>query len=332
MRPKVGVPGFERARVSPLSSPTRRQRSSPSLVPRYVENYHSNGIDHLEVSPDGTWVAFNVGHFVDLDYGSIRNLYLVPTNGSLAPRIVSTAVPNPYASNARFTTDSTRVVFTSFNNYYSSQHLFSATMTGPPTPLDDPGSHVPTWSLDASGSTVYFGQEGLGVYRVPVDGSVSPTLLSPIAATEKVANLELSADGNWVAFAALEDGLSGISELLSVPSAGGPTTSLAPSTARLGLEHIDPGSNIVVFHQTVYSQTAPPRTELQSVPIDGSRLPRRVNDHLPPGGTVQVGGTVQANPSFAPGLALYIASQASSGAFELFKAPLEWSGNVRVGP
>ena len=76
----------------------------------------------------------------------------------------------------------------------------------------------------------------------------------------------------------------------------------------------------------VYLQrTAPAVHQLFLVGINGARAARPINDPLPPGGTV----LVPNNPGLVPhafladGSLAYLASEDTSGQFELYKASLE---------
>ena len=280
----------------------------------------SHWVDGIVFSPDGAWVSYRRERDNGVDVH--RDLFLAPADGS-APAIELPT--SQYCSSGEFTADSARVLYGvghDFSFSSAAPQLYSTTLGGVVTHLDaGEGGNQGAWQLDPLAGTVYFGQPS-GVYRVPADGSASQTLLSQsMPAPDFQPVLHVSPDGNRVVW--VSEDANDLKRIQSVPSAGGPTVTLTPApSADVSLAlRITPDSRAVVYLQ----QTAPAVHQLFVVGINGTRAARPVNDPLPPGGTV----LVPFNLAFlqlaflADGSLAYLASEDTSGVFELYKASLE---------
>ncbi len=302
--------------------------SAPVLLASYTDQDDTQGIDQVVFSPHGELATYTRSFFNSAaDFR--RQLFLVPVDGS-APALQLGIPGAQYAGPGHFTSDGSRVVYGVGDDYPTSQPRFgSATLDGVSTPLDTgEAGLVGAWQLDPVGDAAFFARDS-GVYRVPADASAPQTLLSPgVPNPYLYPNLALSPDGTRVVF--IVQNSLGDEHLGSVPSSGGPTVTLSPP---LDLHEwtllVSPNSRFVVYAE----ETAPSVHEFFAVPIGGGP-PHRINGPLPPGGTVRVSFARPLVSFLADGSVAYLASEDTSGVFELFKAPIkpEWNRRLPASP
>lgn len=263
-------------------------------------------VTSMVFSPDGEHSAIRLRETTF--FSSFSTLWLVPTDGSAAAQALGSNSVLP-----AFTSDGERLIFTSSSDFPGGQpdhHVFSATLAGAVTPLDDPVAEGPrAVRLGPDGDTVYF-QYSAGVYRAPADGGL-PAVLLAAAASCSGSGLELSPDGSRVVLVVAD--CASQYELRSVPSAGGASTLLA--ALRPHHVRVTPDSKLVLYE-------VPASGDLFLAAIDGSRAPRRLNEPLPPGGTLFFSPYKSFSAIAGQDWAVYLASQETAGVFELFRAQL----------
>ncbi len=310
-----------------------RARLDGSSPPALVDTESSNvtALDEIRFSPDGAWASYRLKYAYSWYYRWAEP-YLVPMDGSLAPRRLFTSSSlEEVASAVEFTPDGSRVVFSV--SYPKGYELYSETLLGNGVTIGGTESDA-VMRLSPDGRTLYFGG-GREVFKARVDGSSPVTQLSLLPAGYRLRTLDISPDGTRLLFMAANTGLlgaaSGLWQLSSVATAGGPTELLAaPPVLDLngvrGLK-IAPDSERVVYEARA---SAAGVFELFLDRPDGTFYPLVLNAPLPGSGTVVRSELIGSR------WAVYLASQETAGVLELYRVPLEWPhlepGRAPAGP
>lgn len=239
----------------------KRGRLDGSKPPALLLTWPGATEHHL--SPDGSWLVFE----------SPTGLHSYPLDGHQTQRRLDLAGVD--FAEVAFTPDSSRVVFSAGGG--AENGLFVALVDGS-LPAVRLGGHpmgtVAQFELTSAGTEALFLAdmgEGAGVhlYRVPVDGSASPTWLS----TAPVAFFQIDSGSGRAVY-------STSGQLYSVPIQGGiPPTHLASGTIRRLLENpVRIAQGHVVYSTLVISCSDHSDTlRLYSVPVTGGEVPKRLD-------------------------------------------------------
>lgn len=200
-------------------------------------------LDDIAYSPDGAWIAFTG----DLDTLNRTAVYVVPSDGTAAPKLVS-ATPtadNLSAYAAYWAANSTDLVFTGDMDTNSVTDIWSVdTTAGTPTPVplvplnltsnnNEVSGHV---EFDSNGK-VYFKSSHAGgtyyLYRCDIDGQnlevVPGTDLTNGGGQAEIGSWGLSPNGQILAFAA-ESPTEYLAQVYTMPLSG--TTSTVVSNVQ----------------------------------------------------------------------------------------------------
>lgn len=266
--------------------------------------YHFVEVFYLAFSPDGQHLGYVLDE-TDFQQEFLTS-WLAASDGS--------DTPVQLADTLLFTADGSRVVYRNSPGVGIPAHrLFSRTLDGTVTPLDNIEEYQGPMILGNDGATVFY-KFPSGMYRVPADGSSAPTLLAATPDSEWGQDLVQSPDGSRVVY--LTRDFANHYLLRSVPASGGTPVVLAEVQA-LQLR-FTPDSSHLLFETPLSG----PR-QLFVVPTDGSRPPRRVHPQLPPGGSIWY-QQPERKAFHAPTneWEIYMATQETPGVIELFRAPL----------
>lgn len=269
--------------------------------------WEADQVVYLAFSPDGQHFVFTLRH-TDFQVDYISG-WVAATDGSDTPQLLPPDYP-------LITGDGTRVVYRSTMFFGASEHhLYSRTLAGVETPLDDIEEYAGAVILGNDGATVFYVFPS-GLYRVPADGSAAPTLLAAPPGFEWGHVLVQSPDGGRLVW--LAEDLADHFVLRSIPSTGGTPVVLAELQAYTEHIRFSPDSR----HVLVQCVAATGGQQLLAIPADGSSAPRRVHPRFPPGGTIKIqAGQERTFWAATNESVIYIASQESL-AGELFLAPL----------
>ncbi len=218
----------------------------------------------------------------DLETDFLWELYVAPLDGSTAPQKLSgPAIAGTHVFDVSITPDGQTVLYTASHQAPSGRELFAVPIDGSASPIEigatAPLRRVLSFLATADSSTVLFRADraslnNFDLWRVPVDGSQLPVEIDPAPLGGRIAEYALSPDDSTVAFVTTDGRLG------SMPLFG---TSAVPlddpaSSSHEGVEEfvITPDSTRVVYRG---DDLVPDRTELFSVPLDGSGLPVRVH-------------------------------------------------------
>lgn len=268
--------------VGPSQTGTATTTYSLSQTPMFVpkgSRIESGATKLPTFTPDGTKALLTVPS----SQGGTKT-ELAPLDGS-APLVFSSTLVDP-PTQFVFSADGTELAYTvatsgslyDIDTYPVAGGVVTTLATGVANPeLRAAGSRL-VWY-----SSVYVGPTSsaytLGVYSAPFTGGVPTTLFSGSA--ELSAGLDVTADGTHVVWE-YELPASGTAPatffIVSVPTAGGTSTTLATGPAYLYLEEVSGDSRYVVYSSNPISSPGP----YFSVPVDGgTAVP------LAPAGTVQ---------------------------------------------
>jgi len=265
-------------------------------------------------SPDGARIAF-----LGVPGSQLGS---APSDGSAPPVFVNLFVEG--AVSYAFSADSSRLVFRTTNG-----RLYAVGAAGGTAVRLDAAGTVEDFALTPDASRAVFSAEvapgRLGLFVVPLDGSVAPLLLSgaPFPGGGGVLPPFLfSADGQRVVFRgdlglALAEQLYSVrldASALPVALSGPPLLHrrIVPDCA------LDPSGTRVLFRGDLEAHL---RFELYSAPVDGSSAHLRLNGELVAGGSVRSfrlgrGGTRLA----------YLADQSVDERFELYSVRCDGTG------
>jgi len=193
--------------------------------------------------------------------------------------------------------------------------LFSVPASGgePIALVADP-IQVRTYRIAASGHVIYVANDDV-LYSIPITGE-SPVALSSTPLAQIENNFQVSSDGNWALYLALQ--ADNAVQLYSIPVTGGASTALIPDDQSLyfnpyeiqSFYFITADSSSVVFT----AQSARGVFNLFAVPIQGGEAVQ-INERLASGGHV-LGVQVHENR------VVYLADQVADGVYGLFATSL----------
>lgn len=306
-----------------------------SSLPRRLSGSGDVSVQAFRIAPDGQNVAY-------VQDGGIpgRNLFSASTDGSRAPdRLNAKFVIAERGSVAEFaiTSDSRSVVFVADRNRYRRFRVYSAPIDGRrprhgsldgTLHTDDPINLTPMGRfnsvltgtgftglvLSADGTQALYRADAItdGVpelFRVPTDGSGAPLVLN--LPPQSVADFALTPDQQHVVYASYSH--PGEWALFRVPLAGGTAIVLdeLPGLGYPEFFQVSPDSSFVNY---VSQPESIGTRELFAVPLDASKVARKLNGLLPAGREVLY--------DFVPlsgGRVLYRADQDANDVLELFE-------------
>jgi len=288
------------------------------------------GVLQFQISPDGSTVVYRSDQEVDNRF----DLYQVPIGGGTVERITGSEVEEGVDDVFGISPDSTHVVYLNprFVEGDFGIDIYAVDLVGgTPVRLNDPlpaGGFVSDFSIDPSSATVVF--EGnaetnqfLEIFKVSITGGSVTKLSGDLSAADGTLGFSISPDGTTVVFGVDRDPGTGavIQELLAVPLTGGPVRSLAgPLLPNRRVEQIDysPDGQSLVYA----AETDQDRLELFAVPLDASASPRRINQTLPAGASVEEGFGPVFQFSDDDRYVLFLADQETVGVTELWSVEL----------
>jgi Tol biopolymer transport system component len=305
-----------------------------SSLPRRLSGSGDVAVRDFRIAPDGRNVAY-------VQDGGLpgRNLFSASTDGSRAPDRLNAKFVGIVGSVAAFaiTSDSRTVVFVADRNRLNRFRVYSAPIDGRrprhgsldgTLHTDDPINLTPmgrfngvatrtgytVLRLSADGTRAVYRADAITdgfieLFSVTTDGSGAPVALNPPLVT--VGDFALAPDQQHVVFAGY--GHDGEWALFGAPLAGGPAIVIddLPGLAYPEFFQIAPDSSFVMYvaqHDDVGTR------ELFAVPLEASKLARRLNGALPAGREVLY--------DFVPlsgGRALYRADEDADDVLELFE-------------
>ncbi len=241
-------------------------------VARLSNGLVDGGVLNYEISPDSSHVVYGVA-----------GLFSVPITGGRSVKLAD-ALPGAWTSQLRFTSDSSRVLYS-----YPFQGLYSAPLVGgSSTRLDDLGddSDVSTWWTSPDNRWVLYSANGEpDVYSVPIGGGQNSKLIGKSVGDASLRRIEIAPDGSRVVYWGDEE-TAGKFELFSVPIAGGAAVKLnGPLVDDGNVDReftISPDSRRVIYQA---DQDTDEVSELYSVPISGGEA-TKLNGPLIEGGVV----------------------------------------------
>ncbi|MEQ1893161.1 MAG: hypothetical protein ABL998_11500 [Planctomycetota bacterium] len=241
------------------------------LNPLHARGPEQGAVQEFAAVPGGESVVYRA----DQEHLDQYDLYVVPSDGSAAPRKLHDA--GSWSSrtwNFALTSDGTRVVQRADPDADFRWELFVAPLdaSAPALALGSGAGVLPDFVLDAGGTQAVYLREDAGqtaLFRVPLDASAPPTLLSgTLVSGGQVEAFALAPDAARVVFRA-DALLDGRNELWSVPLAGGTRVRLSPalaSHADVSAFQVTPDSTRVLFRADTRVDG---QFELYSVPIAG---------------------------------------------------------------
>ncbi len=297
------------------------------------------------ISTDGKQVVFLSG-FVPAEF--YEHLYSMPIDGRRPPiRLDDTAAANEYVSWFDISPDSRWAVYVAYRD--DGTQLYGSRTDGSSLERPLSGELAPNGNVFGarvspdSSRVVYvarYGPQDYELFSVPIDGSASPVRLSgPLVANGDVnPRFEISADGDWVVYAADQE-IDERFELYAAPIDGGtrPVKLSVPpvaggDVAYLGFEQpqfqITPDGRRVLY---TADQDTDEVFELYSVPIDRSSAPVKLSGLLVARGDVAHASNLQVLFRFTPDgtRVLYVADQEVDETFELYVVPVDGSKGPR---
>lgn len=355
-------------RVSLTGSP------SPTFIhPPLAIGPPRTDVDAFRLSPDGEWAVYTADQTLDdmRDLCSVRtdgsrppvrlnpglgpvstsflisadSAYVVfrsaglrsaPIDGRTAPALLSVTATTHFLS-----PDGVHVIYRADEDGDGALEVRRSRVDGTGTPivLLESANPVDGLSVSPDSSSVVFRQAAGSVhelYRVPADGSGSPTVLSGtmVAGGEvsppNVGPFQISSDSQWVVYRA-DAVVDGVIELFAVRIDGSAApvrlTPSIPFGGNIGASswgdfRITPEGLTVVYRA---DQDVDERFEVYSVPIDGSALPVKLNGPLGPNQDVDAGIAPSFRISPSGDRVVYVADQAADQRFDFFSAPIDGS-------
>lgn len=291
----------------------------------------SGNVSNFLISSDGGTVIYRADQEVDGRY----DLYQVPISGGAAVRISGSEVEQGVDDEFSISPDGTRVVYLNprIKGPSFGADLYSVDLIGgAPIRLNDPlpaNGTVGDFAIDPTSSKVVF--EGSAesadlneIFTVPIGGGVVTKISGDMQDADGTFRFALSPDGSTVVFRLDRDLSPGVItiEIMAVPLAGGPVSSLAgPLMPERQIEQqaFSPDGNSLVYAAQTDSFD---RVELFVVPLDGSAPVRRINQILPDGATVGDGFNDEFQFSDDGRFIVFLADQDTAGVIELWSAEL----------
>lgn len=287
----------------------------------------------FQISADSSTVVYRA----DQDTDNLLELYRVPLAGGNAVRLSGAEVTLRIGDFA-ISPDSSRAVFE--NERHDGNRLatdiYSVPLTGgTPLRLNNPlpsGGFVRAFQINGAGDRVVF--EGstevarrYEISSVPIEGGTVAKLSGDMTGTDGTRSFLISPDDTAVVFGVDRDPSSGaqILKMLVTPISGGASMRLAgplPADRRTRQIGFDPSGTSVVY---LADQAARNRYEIFSVPLDGSREPRRMNRPVPDGASVGATGNPDFQFSDDGRFILFLADQETVGVTELWSVELACS-------
>lgn len=256
-------------------------------------------------------------------------------HGQAATRINHSLALGEVITSAQFSplTNSSRLIYTSFNFNTSAEELFSVdfrrgpfsavSLSGPKTSNFAP---IFDFLISPDGSRVVFLERHSEVenkmseiYSIPIEGGIATKVNGPLITGGACSEFDISPDGNRVVYVARQDTINQF-ELYSVAITGGPTVKLntpfAPFNGFASVVDpfkISPDSSRVVYHADQDTNFV---FELYSVPITGGAN-TKLNSPL-----VLSGDVTHYNISPDSSHVVYRADQDTNDFFELYSIPI----------
>ncbi|WP_182869150.1 GEVED domain-containing protein [Rhodopirellula sp. JC639] len=280
----------------------------------------------VDFTPDGNSIVFQNRDGDDVQH------YVAAMDGSFEPMQVATDVPgSTWGLAGKISPDGQTLAFTKRDpNASRITNLFTSRLDGKGESKRvafDIGSSSYQFSSDGK-HLVYRVDKGIvaphEMFTVPVDGSAEPKILHPELTGSQWVEHGFRVIGEDVLFRSnFEDESAGYSTYL-VPSDGSqpPRKLLAPIEDRT-VDKITPSPDEkhIVFQAIDFRDPEDDLVEIYSIPLDGSRPPKKLNGDFVDGGTI---------PRFAPILfskdgqdLYYFADQLVDDQLELFVVPVD---------